>query len=284
MDADVDGERTFSAAEMTGLWDGFWKGGYYEGDPLDPFGESSYAQMGFVSVLHAVYQVCIKPYVTSETNVLEIGPGRGAWTKTMLAAKEIWCVDVNTPEHNNFWQHVGEANRDKVRYLRVRDFSCSDLPDDHFDVLFSFGTFCHIPVEGQRDYLRNLLGKMRKGGVATIMVADFDKYNAAVRAYGNLSVSFRRYPAALKFGRKLFDAGRALRDVVYLLARRRPPGVLFDPMRLRDEAVVERSQGAWFHAGTDRTCRFAQSVGWEVVSPDVGLCVRDPLIMLRRGA
>jgi hypothetical protein len=202
----------------------------------------------------------------------------------MLAAKEIWCVDVNTPEHNNFWQHVGDQHRDKVRYLRVADFSCAGLPDDHFDFLFSYGTFCHIPVEGQRLYLGNLLAKMRKGAVAAIMVADYDKYNAAVRRYGNVSVAVRRYPPGLAFGRKLIDLGRAVRDVAYLLARRRPPGVHFDPMGLRDRAAIDRRQGAWFHGGADATCAFARSVGWEVVNPDVGLCVRDPVVMLRRSA
>src|SRR5262245_21085450 len=168
--ADVAGE--FSAAEMVALWKGFWKGGYYEGDPLDPFGASSYAQMGFVSMLHAIYQVCIRPRVGAATHVLEIGPGRGAWTKTMLAAKEIWCVDVNSAEHNGFWEYVGEAHRQKVRYLQVDDFSCAGLPDEHFDFLFSFGTFCHVPIEGQRLYLRNLLPKMRRGATAAIMIGD----------------------------------------------------------------------------------------------------------------
>ena len=273
-----------SAAEMVALWKGFWQGGYYEGDPLDPFGRSSYSQMGFVSVLHAVYQVCIKPNVGSATNVLEIGPGRGAWTKTMLAAREIWCVDVNSAEHNGFWAHVGAQHRDKVRYLQVDDFSCADLPDEHFDFLFSFGTFCHVPIEGQRLYLRNLLGKMRRGAVAAVMIGDFDKYNAAVRAHGNMSLVLRRYPAALRAGRKLVDLGRTLRDAAYLLTGRRAPDVLFDQMRLRDKDAIDRGQGAWFHWGVEETCRFAASVGWEVVNPDVGLCVRDPLILLRRPA
>jgi phospholipid N-methyltransferase len=274
----------FSVSEMVGLWRGFWKGGYWEGDPLDPFGRSSYAQMGFVSVIHAIHQACIKPNVAAGSRVLEIGPGRGAWTKTMLGAKEIWCLDVNTAEHNGFWQHVGAEHREKVRYLQVSDFACGELPADHFDFLFSYGTFCHIPVEGQQQYLRNLLGKMRKGALAAIMIADYDKYNAAVRAHGNLAVALRRYPAGLAFGRKLFDVGRALLEIAYLVTGRRPPGVFFDPMGLRDKASIDRGQGAWFHAGIDETCRYAQSVGWEIVSRDVGLCVRDPLLLLRRPA
>ena len=276
--------REFSVDEMIALWSGFWSGGYYEGDPLDPFGRSSYFQVGFISVLHAIYQVCIKPNVTEATRVLEIGPGRGAWTKAMLAAKEIWCVDVNTAEHNGFWQYVGEENRHKIRYLQVSDFSCKDLPDDHFDFLFSYGTFCHIPAEGRQLYFRNLLGKMRKGGLAAIMIGDYDKYNAAVRDYGDLSIALRRYPTTIQIGRRLVDVGRAFRDVVYLLTGRNPPGLLFHPMRPRENDTIERAQGSWFHAGVQETCRTVRSIGWEVVTPDVGLNVRDPLMFLRRPA
>ena len=37
-----------------------------------------------------------------------------------------------------------------MRYVEVSDFSCRELPDDHFDFLFSFGVFCHISWEGQQ--------------------------------------------------------------------------------------------------------------------------------------
>src|SRR5215471_11011581 len=87
-----------STRAMVGLWKGFWRGGYNEGDPLDPFGHSSYAQMGFMSVLHVIYQVCIKPNATANNRILEIGCGQGAWTKTMLTAGEVWCLDVNSAE------------------------------------------------------------------------------------------------------------------------------------------------------------------------------------------
>lgn len=61
-----------------------WRGGYYEGDPLDPVGPSSYGQFGYVSGLYLTYLVCIKPYVGPNTTVLEIGPGRGAWTRCFV--------------------------------------------------------------------------------------------------------------------------------------------------------------------------------------------------------
>lgn len=275
-------EGAFSLNETIGLCQGLWEGGYYEGDPRDPYGCSGYRQMGLVSMLYAVYQVCIRPYINDQACVLEIGPGRGAWTKTMLAAKEIWCLDVNTPEHNGFWQYVGEEQRGRVKYLQTNNFECKELPDNHFDLLFSFGTFCHIPPEGQRAYFRALLPKMRIGGVGAIMIADFEKYNAAVKNYGDLGIILRRYASRNRIGMNLLDVGRALLDAAYLLARRSPPGMLRDPMGLIDASAVHRSQGSWFHTGLKDTCTFVESVGWQVVNPDVGLCIRDPILQLRR--
>jgi hypothetical protein len=66
-----------------------WDGGYFEGDPLDPMGRSAYTRLGYMSVLHATYLCCIKPYVHADSTVLEIGAGRGAWARTMLNAKEV---------------------------------------------------------------------------------------------------------------------------------------------------------------------------------------------------
>ncbi len=182
----------------------------------------------------------------------------------MLTAREVWCLDVNSAEHNQFWRHVGEDEQqhDKVRYFQVADFSCKELPEDYFDFLFSFGTFCHIPIEGQQAYFRNLLGKMRKGATAVVMIGDYDKYNAAVAAHGNLALTLRRYPEALMTGRRLVDIGRALADIATLVLGHRPIGVLFDPMGSRDKSRTEMAQGSWFHAGVRRPANSSnRSVG-----------------------
>src|SRR5579862_5078669 len=83
-----------------------WHGGYFEGQPRDPLGISAYQQLGFISILHATYLRCIKPYVTGETVALELGPGRGAWTKCLLPAKEVYALDALSAEHNGFFQYL----------------------------------------------------------------------------------------------------------------------------------------------------------------------------------
>src|SRR4051794_408332 len=114
-----------------------WPGGYFEGDPLDPMGTSTYGAFGYLSVLHAVYLMCIRPYVDPETRAIEIGPGRGAWTRTLLPAREVVVIDAVPADANGFWEYVG--NRAHVQYLVDGAFDDVDLPEAHFDYLFSFG-------------------------------------------------------------------------------------------------------------------------------------------------
>ncbi|HYP50014.1 MAG TPA: hypothetical protein VEQ34_03675, partial [Pyrinomonadaceae bacterium] len=85
-------------------FDGIWQGGYYEGDPLEPVARSNYGQIGYMSILHATYLRCIKPYIKPETAALEIGAGRGAWTRCLLPAREVWCLDALPAEYNRFWE------------------------------------------------------------------------------------------------------------------------------------------------------------------------------------
>jgi hypothetical protein len=195
--------------------------------------------------------------VTSNTRAVEIGPGRGAWTKTMVHAKEVWCLDALSAEHNGFWNYVGPENRDHVRYFQVHDLSCSDLPNDHFDFFFSFGTFCHITWESQQRYYRNILPKLKRGAQCFVMFADFDKYNSTVNAWYDLQV----WPI------KPFKLGRALRWIRHWY---RP--------QILNKADVTGGPYKWYHAGTDETARVLKEMGYTVFSPDIELVSRDPIV------
>jgi hypothetical protein len=252
-----------------------WKGGYFEGDPLDPMGRSSYGSLGYMSVLHATYLCCIKPYVKPDSVVLEIGPGRGAWTKTMLAAREVWCLDALSAEHNRFWEYVGSAPH--VHYHQVSDFSCADLPDDHFTYLFSFGALCHVPFSGITEYARNLWPKLKSGCEAFIMVADYDKHNHAISEFEPYSAW--RVCDLIRPGRPL-KAAIWHRAVPYFqkTALRHQENFRLEPPDKDDLPRPTR----WFNAGTERTCALLREVGYEVADPDVGVLHRDPVIHFRK--
>ena len=246
---------------------GLWPGGYHEGFPLDPGSGSTYGPLGYMSVLHVAYLACIRPYVTSETVALEIGPGRGSWSRTMLGARELWCLDVLSAEETQFHEYVGR--HDHVRYIQVNDFECRELPDAHFDYLFSFGCLCHIPFEGIRAYARSLFRKLRPGAHAFIMVADFAKYRRAMADAGKLDVVRREI-------REKLERRPLLRPFVPLVLPRRN----FGGWELReDDAPVP---GRWYDAGVGRTCEMLRECGYTVLDPDVGVNLRDPVIHFTR--
>jgi len=243
-----------------------WKDGYYEGDPLKPLSHSTYGQFGFMSVLHATYLRCIKPYIREDTRALEIGPGRGAWTRCMLDAKEIWVMDAMSAEFNKFFEYVG--NKDKVSYLHVEDFSCSDLPELHFDYMFSFGCLCHVSFDGISEYARNLFGKLRSGAECFWMIADFDKYNVVMENYQRYSVIERHMPNPDKYP-KLYQG---LRNFY---------GDNKPKKRAANDGHTP-APGTWYHAGTDRPCDMLTGLGYHVIDKDVGTCLRDPIIYFKK--
>jgi hypothetical protein len=244
-----------------------WAGGYYEGDPLDPYrAGSTYPATGFVSTLYATYLACIRPYIAPDTVALEIGPGRGAWTRTLLGAKEVWALDALSAEHNGIRDYLGDPPN--LRYFQVEDFSCSMLPDNHFDYLFSFGCLCHVSFDGITAYAANLRTKLKPGAHGFWMVGDSEKFNAAHRdaqpagLWENVIPNRRRY-ALLK---KLF-----LRIERW---HRRAP--------IKISASQKPRPGRWYDAGAQRTADMLASLGYRVLDVDVGSCLRDPIVHFQR--
>lgn len=243
-----------------------WQGGYFEGDPLDPMGASSYGAGGYMSVLHATYLAAIRPYVGEDTVALEIGPGRGAWTRCLLPAREVWAVDVLSAEHNNFWSYVG--NHEHVRYLQVDDFSCRDLPDDHFTYLFSFGCLCHVSFEGTRSYLENLWPKLRPGAECFVMVADYDKLNRAA-VDSRAILASRTAPSGKR--------GALIRAAWTLSGRNRLPWA-----QTPEDQDDEPRTGRWYNTGAARLAAFLEDRGYVVRDADMNLTHRDPIVHFTR--
>ena len=164
-----------------------WKGGYFEGPVLSELQFSGgYGSCGYMSVIYATYLKCIKPYINSESVVLEIGPGRGTWTKTMLGANKVVVMDALSAEYNDFWRFVGD--RPNVEYIQVKDFSCDQLPDNFFNYVFSFGCLCHISFDGIAEYATNLFPKLKSGCNCFWMIADYDKANSIPMREGDLDI------------------------------------------------------------------------------------------------
>jgi hypothetical protein len=243
-------------------FEGLWEGGYYEGDPTVPLTKSSYVSFGYISTLYATYLRCIRPYIKPDTIALEIGPGRGTWTKGLLGAKEVWVMDALSAEHNGFFEYL--KNPENVKYLRVDDFECRDLPENHFDYMFSFGCLCHVSFDGITQYAENVFDKLKPGANCFWMVADKKRYE-----------QFRKFADH-------FDIWKQLSPTRRKLAVFRPFFNTFSKL-MKPEFMVKDDfeagkQGHWYDAGVTRTCEMLEKRGYKIIEQDVGTVPRDPVI------
>jgi len=259
--ADEDFLRQFSS-----LWDG----GYFEGDPRDPLGSSTYGLWGYNSALFTTYMACIRPYVDANTTALEIGPGRGAWSKAILerGAERLYVVDAASAEHTNFWQYVGPT--DRATYLLAKDFNLDGVPDNSINYFFSFGTFCHLKPEMSVAYIKSLARKMKAGANGFLQFADLDKYNNCL---GN--------PSSYSLLRALkgeTDKGRRATRLAYSFLER-------SLMRQIDFTPPDtEGRGRWHHWGRQNACVAIKTCGFEIVEPDINVLSRDPVVHFRVAA
>jgi Methyltransferase domain len=242
-----------------------WAGGYFEGNPADPLALSTYGLNGYISSLHALYLGWIRPFMNSETVVLEIGPGRGAWTKAMLdlGARHIYALDALSAEHNGFWQYVGSS--EKVTYDQVSDCSLGIVPDLSVDYFFTFGCLCHVSPKTIEAYVHNLYGKMKPGSHGLMMVADYNKNNTLIENRESLSVL-----RSLK--RRRFAPFYWLIRLYGIFINLHADKV----MNLAED--TEARPHRWYHCGVQNACKYLEASGFKILDADIGVVLRDPVI------
>ena len=197
---------------------------------------------------------------------MEIGPGRGAWTRCMLNAREVWCLDAKSREDNEIDKYLGSPKN--MTYQQVDDFSCSTLPDNYFTYVFSFGTFCHISFEGVSQYARNMYPKLKKGAHCFWMLSDYDQSNHISENFKQYDIIFRTLPSC--FYKILEALNKYKKDT--LVGRSHLPRL--DKNELDDI----RPEGRWYNNGLERVAELLTASGYEVVDKDVGFALRDPII------
>lgn len=255
----------FRAAEL-------WDGGYLDSDPLEPVGWSSYSTTGFVSVYHATYLACIKPYVSAKTVAMEIGPGRGAWTKAILSrgAERVYALDVQARETNVIDSVLGDLVS-KLDYIVVTDFSGQGVPDDAIDFFWSFGTFVHLSRGQQKAYYETIARKMKSGGIGFVQYADIPTWNRVVT---NPAYHVHNVLAA----RLTPNNAEQMRDLLAASPVIAPRETVAD--HIADYEVPD--PGRYFYVGTDWVVETLKSVGLEVVDRSVFESLRDPVISFRK--
>ena len=189
--------------------------------------------------------------INKDTIVLEIGPGRGSWTKTMIKyiPKKIFCLDVFSAEYNNFWNFVGMENKNKIEYFKVNDFLCNDLQDNSIDFLFSYDVFCHISYNNTELYLKNLYSKLKKDAVCSIMIADYDK---------------------------------SIKNNKPIVRVRAPLGTYNSFQEEIEDINGAFYKGRFYYYGIDKFCKLIKKYNYTIINKDIGLDDQNIICMFKK--
>src|SRR5215510_5008706 len=87
------------------------------------------------------YQAML-PYIKSDSQALEIGPGRGSWTRAVL--KFIPNGEITTVDFQDVSQWLRpEKYNGRLICIQVTDNSFRAVQNNYFDFIFSIGVLCH---------------------------------------------------------------------------------------------------------------------------------------------
>lgn len=137
-----------------------------------------------------VFFEAVLPYIKPDSVVLELGPGRGSWSRALLKYLphgKLHTIDFQDVEK---WLEPKIYNGRLVCH-KVEDNSLSCLEDNYFDFFWSFGVLCHNNAEDLKQILQNSLPKMKPGGIAVHQYGDWNKLDKYGWEKGRIPIEFR---------------------------------------------------------------------------------------------
>jgi SAM-dependent methyltransferase len=193
--------------------------------------------------------------------LLEIGCGGGQWSKFIYELNifdKIYCIDVLSEDHNQFWNYVGNEKKDKIEYFQVNDFSLNSIPNDSLDFVFSYDVFCHISYDGQKEYLKNLFDKCKAECELFIMYADASKYFKSEPENINNQYNEQK--------NKGFIANNN-EELIQLLV---------------NDSNSEPVCGRWYWIGIDKFIELCYNYNYKVISKDLNIDKTNPITLFKK--
>ena len=142
-----------------------------------------------------IFKKAIFPYLESNSVVLELGPGKGSWTRAIL--KYIHQGTIHTIDFQDVTKWLKpEKYNGKLACHKVNDNSFSSIENNFFDFFWSFGVLCHNNEKNIREIFQNSLSKMKHGGVAIHQYGNWEKLNIYGWKKGGIPEKFQYLPDA----------------------------------------------------------------------------------------
>lgn len=139
-----------------------WPGGYGE----------NWAVYGSVSGVSedALVAKCLYPFFNPNHTALEVGCGIGFWIKKYL------CPNFKSVIGLDLLPNI-DVRCQNFRYIEVpdRNYECFGVADESIDFVWSFGCFCHLPLDAIQKYLDAIHRKLKAGGCASLYFSNSDR-------------------------------------------------------------------------------------------------------------
>lgn len=135
-----------------------------EGDEWS--GMASYCKVPYPEWKQGLIEAFVLPYIDPGKDVLEIAPGHGRWSETLIPrSRSVRLVDLN-PECLDACR-TRFADADTVTYAQTGG---SSVPAEEasVDFVWSFDSFVHIDPEDVLSYLGEIARVLRPGGYAVL--------------------------------------------------------------------------------------------------------------------
>ena len=135
----------------------------------------------------------LAPYLQPNTRVFELGPGKGSWSRAILSV--VTTGELHTVDYVDVSKWLEPSKyRGRLVCHRVADNEFHELPENFFDVFWSFGVLCHNNIENVQTVLANARKKVKPGGVAVHQYADWGKLEKFGWLKGRVPESFKNMP------------------------------------------------------------------------------------------
>jgi phospholipid N-methyltransferase len=137
----------------------------------------------------------LAPYLKPDSRVLELGPGRGSWSRAILSV--VTKGELHTVDYVDVSKWLEPSRYDgRLICHQVTDNSFGELSEGFFDVFWSFGVLCHNNIESIEAILANARPKLKPGGIAIHQYGDWNKLGQYGWEKGRVPKVFREKPDA----------------------------------------------------------------------------------------
>lgn len=137
-----------------------------------------------------VFNKAIRPYLHPSSRVLELGPGKGSWSRAIL--KFIPDGELHTVDFQDVTQWLSpNTYTGRLICHHVQDNSFKELPNEYFDLFWSFGVLCHNDSASIMEILHSARRTMKRGGVSIHQYGDWIKLEQFGWSRGGVPHAFK---------------------------------------------------------------------------------------------